>query len=222
MLQATTIQFITNLATNNNKPWFDANRKHYEAAKADFNAFIQQIINGLAQQEPALSTLQVKDCTFRINRDVRFSANKDPYKTNMGAGFSLGGKKLTTAGYYLHIQPGASFVAGGLYMPEGNQLAQIRQEVDYNFAAFQAIVSAKAFTKTYKTLQVENGMQLVRPPKGYEASNPAIHYLRLKSFVATIAIPNEQLSSKTLVAKVLQHFATAQPLVSFLNTAIAV
>lgn len=122
MIQKATIQFLKDLKLNNHKDWFEANRKVYEAAKADYLQFVASVLKGLVANDETLALLQPKDCTFRINRDVRFSKNKAPYKTNMGAGFSKGGKKMMLAGYYFHLEPGASFIAGGVWMPMAPEL----------------------------------------------------------------------------------------------------
>jgi uncharacterized protein (TIGR02453 family) len=155
---------------------------------------------------------------FRINRDVRFSANKAPYKTNMGAWMNVGGKKLWNAGYYFHIEPGNSFLAAGLYQPEPKLLANIRQEIDYNFDSFKKIVEDKKFVKTFGGLSKSEGMTLSRPPKGYDITNPAIDYLKHKSFVATLQITNVELLDKNLLKNTLNHFKQLAPLVQFFNT----
>jgi uncharacterized protein (TIGR02453 family) len=118
MIQASTLKFLKELKKNNNKPWFDANRKRYEEAKKDFENFIQQVINAHSKKDKTLASLKAKDCMFRINRDVRFSKDKSPYKTNLGASINKGGRKaFQTAGYYFHLEPGQLFVGGGVYQP---------------------------------------------------------------------------------------------------------
>ena len=114
MLQPSTLKFLKDLKKNNNKPWFDEHRKQYENSKADILVLTTQMINAIAIFDKPIGILQPKNCTFRINRDVRFSKNKDPYKSNMAAYFNKDGKKGIGAGYYLHIEPGKSFAAGGI------------------------------------------------------------------------------------------------------------
>ena len=221
MLQPTTLAFLTDLKANNNKPWFDANRPAYEAAKADFVQLITKLIDGLGTLDPAIAEtpLQAKSCIFRINRDVRFSNNKSPYKSNFGAWFNKGGKKLQSAGYYFNLEPGGSFVAGGLYMPDATVLATIRQEIDYNLAEFEGLLAQPAFTKHFNGLSREESLQ--RPPKGYEATNPAIEYLKLKSFTAGHNLTDDALTKPTLTNQVLDAFAGLQPLVAYLNRAVS-
>jgi uncharacterized protein (TIGR02453 family) len=221
MLQKSTIQFLSSLHKNNNKEWFEKNRKIYEAAKADFLELAQSLITGIAKFDATIGHLEPKQCVFRINRDVRFSKNKAPYKNNMGASMNKGGKKIMKAGYYFHVEPsGESFVAGGIYMPEAADLQKLRQEIDYNFTDFKKIITSKAFVNEFKTLSNGEGMKLSRPPKGYELDNPAIEYLKHKSFIATAPIVTAQLSDKDLVKNTLAKFKILYPLVQFINEAM--
>lgn len=218
MLTNSTIKFLKGIKKNNSKEWFDANRKAYDAAKLEYLEFVTEVLGKMKLIDPSLGELQPKQCVFRINRDVRFSANKDPYKTNFGASFSKGGKKINCAGYYFHLEPGECFIGGGYWMPEAADLAKIRQEIDYSFDEFKSIISSKSFKKVYPELNQES--KLVRPPKGYEADNHAIEYLKLKNFVVLAPISDEDLLDKNLVKKVIMHFETLKPLVDFLNRAI--
>jgi uncharacterized protein (TIGR02453 family) len=221
MIQKETIQFLKDLSKNNNKNWFETNRKKYEVAKENDVQVVQQLINGIASFDAAIGDLEAKKCLFRINRDVRFSANKDPYKTNMGAWFNEGGKKLMNAGYYFHLEPGKSFLAGGMYMPDAALLAKVRQEIDYNLNDFKKIVEAKKFVAAFGGLSKAEGMLLVRPPKGYDISNPAIAYLKHKSFVATTPLTDAQIMDKGFVKNAVTHFKLLHPLVQFLNVIYA-
>lgn len=217
MLSPSTIKFLKDLKKNNNKPWFDKNRKEYEKAKADFSQYIQQVIDQLAKKDPTVQSLVAKDCMFRINRDVRFSKDKSPYKTNMGAFINRGGKKSLFAGYYFHCEPGQSFTGGGLWMPMPPELKKVRQEIDYNFAAFRKIISSKKFKSVYTDLSRDPEYVLARLPKGYEADNPAAAYLKLKSFVAMTSIKDTDLIAKDLVKKTVASFEALQPLIEFIN-----
>ena len=117
MLQPATLSFLKDLKKNNNKEWFDTNRSRYDNAKADFESFVEAVLTPLRKIDPTVADLKAKDCTFRINRDVRFSKNKAPYKSNMAMYIAKGGKKTNHAGYYFHCEPGHCFVGGGLWMP---------------------------------------------------------------------------------------------------------
>jgi uncharacterized protein (TIGR02453 family) len=198
----------------------DANRAPYLAAKADFENFVAQVIDKTGALDADIKILQAKNCVFRMNRDVRFSKDKSPYKTNMGASFAKGGKKSIYAGYYFHCQPGNSFVGGGLWMPMPGDLLKIRQEIDYNFRDFSKIIHSKKFSAQYAGLNMDSEYRLVRPPKGYDESNPAIAYIKLKSFVAMKPVADTELTSKTLVKDTVTAFAALQPLVQFINQAL--
>jgi uncharacterized protein (TIGR02453 family) len=220
MLQTATLKFLKDLANNNNKPWMDDNRERYLAAKADFESFVAQVIAKLGAIDADIEPLQAKDCTFRLNRDIRFSADKSPYKTNMGASFARGGKKSMYAGYYFHCQPGSSFVGGGIWMPMPPQLQKLRQEIDYNFNDFKKIVEGKKFRAQYPGLSQDSEYTLTRPPKGYDDSNPAIGYIKLKSLVSMRPIKDAELTAPTLVKETIAAFAALQPLVDFINHAL--
>lgn len=217
MLQQPTIDFLKKLEKNNNKEWFDKNRKVYEAAKTDFEGFIMAVHAGLAKSEPAMAGQKAKDSIFRIFRDVRFGKDKTPYKSHFGAYMSRGGRKAPDAGYYLHLEPGKSFLAGGIWMPEGPVVKKIRQEIDYNFKEFSTIINKAAFKKQFKKWE---GEQLKTVPQGYAADNPAIEFLKMKSFIVSTPIDEKDMMSKTGVTKVVNVFAAMKPLVDFLNRAL--
>lgn len=220
MLQSSTLKFLKDLKKNNNKPWFDAHRKEYESAKADFVAFIQTVIDKHSKSDPTIKSITAKECIFRINRDIRFSKDKSPYKTNMGAYINRGGKKSIFGGYYFHCEPGQSFVGGGLWMPMPPELNKVRQEIDYNFDAFKKIITSKKFKSVYKDLSRESEYVLTRLPKGYEPTNPAAEYLKMKSFVALTSLKDSDLTSKDLVRKTTEAFTALQPLIEFINESL--
>jgi len=217
MLQSSTILFLKNLKKNNTKEWFDTNRKVYEAAKKDFLELTTNILKKISKTDETLIHLQPKDCIFRINRDIRFSKDKSPYKTNMGMSIARAGKKGVSAGYYFHLEPGQCFVGGGIYMPMPDDLKKVRQEVDYCFAEFSSIIKAKAFKNIYGDVEKTSDLSLSRPPKGYDDSNPAIEYLKLKSYVATAPVSDEDLTSKQLENKIITAFEALKPLIDFIN-----
>jgi uncharacterized protein (TIGR02453 family) len=218
MIEQTTIQFLKGLHKNNNREWFLANKVKYEAAKNNFFQFVETTLSAIQKFDNNLNELTPKQCVFRINRDVRFSKNKDPYKNNFGASFSKGAKKIVAAGYYFHLEPGNSFIGGGLWMPEATDLQKLRQEIDYCYKEFSSIINNKKFANTFGTLSDE--AKLSRPPKGYEIDNPAIEYLKLKSFTAIIPLKDTEILDKGIVQKTTEIFKTLSPLVHFLNRAI--
>ena len=218
MIKKETVDFLKTLKKNNSKEWFDNNRTKYLAAKENYLDFVTEILDALKTIDPTLQDIQPKNCVFRINRDVRFSANKNPYKTNFGASFSKGGKKIACAGYYFHLEPGACFIGGGYWMPMADDLNKIRQEIDYSFDEFKNIIQQRAFKNTFDAL--DNKEKLIRPPKGYEKDNPALEYLKLKNFIVMSSIEDNELLEKDLIPKVISHFKVMKPLVDFLNRAI--
>lgn len=221
MIQSSTLKFLKDLKKNNNKPWFDAHRKAYESAKADFINFIQAVIDQHGKNDSGIKTLTAKECLFRINRDVRFSKDKSPYKTNMGASINKGGRKaVNTAGYYFHLEPGKAFLGGGLYQPMPEELKKVRQEIDYNLADFKKIINSKAFKKHYPGLDKSAEFLLSRVPKGYEADNPAAEYLKLKSYIAMVDVSDAELGSKTMVKRTVDAFKALQPLIEFMNNSM--
>ncbi len=219
MLQPSILKFLKDLAKNNNKPWFDAHRPQYETAKADFYAMVEKLIPAIAKFDEPIGLLVVKQCVFRINRDVRFSKNKSPYKNNMACYFNQAGKSGSGAGYYLHIEPGKSFAAGGIWVPEAPVLAGIRQEIDYNYSELKKIIENKKF-KTAFSEGLKSNDTLVRPPKGYDENNPAIEYLKMKSFIVSKSFADVDLQDKNFVADVANIFKSMKPLIDFLNTAL--
>ena len=219
MLQPSTIKFLKELKKNNNKPWFETNRKSYEAAKEDYISLIDSVIAAISKFDEPIGNLKAKECIFRINRDVRFSKDKSPYKSNMGAFIKPGGKKVNAPGYYFHCEPGQSFAAGGLYMPEPAQLAKIRQEIDYNFDEWEEILHHKTFRK-YFTKGVDGIDVLSRPPKGYAEDNPAIAYLKMKSFIVSRPLTDAELLDKNLTREIAKTFEAMKPMIDFLNHAM--
>ncbi len=220
MLQSSTIKFLKDLKKNNTKEWFDKNRKIYEAAKQDFLDLTTEVLKGIASKDNTVAHLEPKKCLFRINRDVRFSKDKSPYKTNMGMSIAKGGKVGISAGYYFHLEPGACFIGGGIYMPMPDEVKKIRQEIDYNFKDFKTIISSKKFIAAFGDITKSAEFSLTRPPKGYDENNPAIEYIKLKSWTASCTLNDTELTDKNLVKTIVSTFEALKPLLDFLNRAI--
>jgi len=217
MVQPTTIEFLKELKSNNSKSWFDQNRKRYDKMKSDYISLAGRILEQMKDIDPSLDMVTAKDCIFRINRDVRFSADKSPYKTNLGIALHPGGKKFNLAAYYLHIEPGQSFIGGGLWMPEAPLLSKVRKEIHYFYHDLVDILNNPLYKKTFGSLDVEDGQKLTRPPKGYKAEDPAIEFLKLKSFTASTPLPDEMLTSDKLVGHIIDTFTILKPLIGFIN-----
>ncbi len=220
MIETSTFKFLKELNKNNNKEWFEKNRKQYENAKVNFLQFAKELIIGFGKIDASIAHLEPKKIIFRINRDMRFSKDKSPYKTNMGLFLSKSGKNATHAGYYFHLQPGECFVGGGLYMPMPDILAKVRQEIDYNWAEFNKIITNKKFVSHFKELDKLKEYTLTRPPKGYDDNNPAIEYLKMKTWIAGKKISDEELLDKKIIKNLVGSFEALKPTIDFFNRAI--
>lgn len=214
MLSKDTLSFLEELKLNNDRDWFDTNRKRYQAAKKDVENLIEQLIPTLAEFDPSLTGLKPKECTFRIFRDVRFSNDKRPYKTNMGAYMSRGGRKSPYSGYYLHIEPGNCFLAAGVWMPPSDVLKAIRQEIDYNADEFKGILSKPNFKKLFPVLE---GEKLKTAPRDYPKDHPEIEYLKHKSFLVVTPLKDSDLTDKGFTTKAAKIYLEAKPLNDFIN-----
>jgi len=210
-------KFLDGLSKHNTKEWFDDHRKEYESLRKSWIDYVQGIIEGIQGFDPLLGPLEASKCIFRINKDIRFSKDKSPYKTNFGAIMNKGGKKEMFSGYYLHFDPKEIFVAGGAYQPTPELLAKLRQEIDYNFSEFKGIAESKEAKKRFHEL---GGEKLSRPPKGYELENPAIQYLKHKSFIWVQNFTLEEALSPKFKQEVLKSFKTMKPLNDFINRCI--
>ncbi len=220
MLQPSTLAYIKKLSKNNNKAWFEENRQQFESAKVDFELLVKTVIENFGGTDPDIALLEPKKCIFRQYRDIRFSKDKTPYKQHMGASFDRGGKNSGFAGYYLHIEPGnKSMAGGGIWMPDAPRLKKVRQEIDYNWDEFSAIINNRNFKTIYGDLEAGE-YKLSREPKGYEKDNPAIEYLKLKSFVGIRTLSDEELTSEEIAAHIVNCFTALMPLVKFINRAL--
>lgn len=221
MLGKSTISFLSGLAKNNNREWFEKHRSDYDLVKTDFQNLVINVLEAHQKQDEDLAPLTVKDCLFRINRDIRFAKDKSPYKSNIAASMSKGGKKSHFAGYYIHIEPGKSFVGGGIWVPMPPETKKIRQEIDYSFSEFNKIIGTTAFKKNYpEGLEISAEIQLTNIPKGYEKDNPAAEFLKMKSWIATHNLTDVELTSKDLTRQILSAFKALQPLIKFLNRSL--
>jgi uncharacterized protein (TIGR02453 family) len=213
-----TFDFLKKIKKNNNKDWFDKNKQHYLSAKEEYEQVVQQVIDLIAKFDKPIAGLQAKNATFRIYKDVRFSKDKTPYKINFGASINPGGKKSELPGYYMHIEPGNSFLAGGSWMPMPDKLAAIRQEIDYNFDDFKKILANKEFKKYFGGLSEED--KLVNPPKGYDKENRAVEILKNKHFVVIHYIKDEVVLGKEYAKYTAQVFKAMHPFIMFLREAM--
>lgn len=212
------LNFLELLAANNNKEWFHANKAMYQQALKKFETVISSVIESVSGFDRNLGQPSAKDTIFRIFRDVRFSKDKSPYKTNMGAFISPGGRKGVKAGYYIHVEPGKSFVGGGIYMPEPEQLKKIRQEIYFNADEFKSIISDKKFKAVFGPLATWD--KLKRPPKDFPADFPDIELLMYKSYVAGHNLADKEVESEDFIGIAIEVCKTLKPMNDFLNRAI--
>ena len=220
MIKAETLQFLQNLAKNNNREWFQKHKEQYILARENALQQTQLIIRQLAKTDDTISAdLNPENCLMRVYRDIRFSKNKTPYKTNIGIGISGNGKNFNGPGYYIHIQPDSSFVGGGVWQPETGHLKAIRQEIDYNGSEFLEIVQSPSFIKFFGELSTED--QLKTAPKGYPADHELINFIRLKSFVVSRNFSDKELQNNNFADNVIETFEKMYPLIVFLRNAIA-
>lgn len=209
--------FLKELEKNNTKVWFDENRPAYDASRSAFITLVQDWIDAVIANEPSLEGQSAKTSVFRINRDVRFSTNKNPYKTNFSAYLAKGGKKYPGAGFYLHIDPKGSFLACGIWMPPAPVLQAIRQEIDYNLDEYESILKELNNKGVYDEMSSD---RLSRPPKGYEPNNPALEHLKQKSFVRAIQLDEALLKDQDVVQKLTKHCLQLNAYAAFLNRAV--
>lgn len=214
------LKFLKDLAKNNHRDWFEKNKPKYLEAKQGFEEVVGAVLKELVKFEEGLAGLDPKKLPFRIYRDVRFSKDKRPYKTNMGAGFSPNGRLIQEPGYYLHIQPGnKSFMAGGIYMPDAANLARIRQEIDYNPERLKKIMKERKFRTLFGDFDEFD--KLKTAPKGYPKDHPDIEWLKLKSFIVEMPFTDKHVTDKKFVGMIATGCRTIKPLNDYIRDAIA-
>jgi uncharacterized protein (TIGR02453 family) len=218
MINKTTISFLKELKLNNNREWFLSKDADYKKSKQEYTLLIERVIAQIGKKSKAYADIEPSKCLFRINRDVRFSHNKAPYKTNFGASINIYGKKSPKAGFYIHIEPGSSFVGGGVYMPPADILFKVRQEIDYNFKEFTKILKHKDFVKFYGHIDMEGSLK--NPPRGFSKENEAIEFLKLKSFVAFSNFKDKDLQQENLAELIANKLIALIPLIEFINNAV--
>ena len=174
-----TIQFLRDIDVHNNRDWFNTNKEAYQAALDNFTQFVDSLITHISRFDARMKHHEAKDAIFRIYRDTRFSKDKTPYKTYFGASLMGRGSGVMEAGYYLHLKPEGSFLAGGLHMPDAGTLQKVRMAISSRSAAFHKIIAAKAFKENF-TIE---GEQLARVPKGFSKDDPMAEYLRHKDLL---------------------------------------
>jgi len=213
-------KFLAGLKAHNRKSWFETHRAEYDALRSEFEELVQEVILRVARFEPEVADVTPRECIYRIYRDVRFAKDKSPYKTNFSAGIGPTGKKGGAESYYFHIDAaGKLLVAGGIYMPDGRQLLQIRRAIADDPRGFQAIVTSAAFRRRFGGLYDKDSLK--RPPRGFDCDHPAMEWLKLKRYVAWSEKPASAVGSSKLAAYVADECRALQPLSSWLRAALA-
>ena len=210
------LDFLSVLKRNNTREWFQDHKEEYESAKKEMLLLLQTLIEKIAVFDPSIGQLEAKNCLFRIYRDVRFSKNKEPYKTNMGGFFSIGGRKGGNAGYYIHLEPGNCFLGGGIYRPEASRLKAIRDEIAYTGADLKDIIENVTFKKYFSEIK---GESLVRPPKDFEPEHEYIDFLKMKSFTVFHQFDDPVSRDSKIIDEIVPFYKVMMPFNSFLNKA---
>ncbi len=216
-IKKTTLDFLTAIKCNNNRDWFMANRQLYLEAKDNFDSFVQEIINEIIRFDPILKGLEAKSCVYRFNRDIRFSNDKSPYKSHLGAFIVKGGKKNGDkfAGYYFHVEPGdKSILAGGAYMPPSPWLSAIREKISESPDEFVKIINSKNFKKYFGKIE---GEKLKSMPRGYAAGHPQSELLKYKSYLIMNEVPDKMVLSNEYFDHVIKVFQAMKPVNDYLN-----
>lgn len=220
MISPETLEFLQGLKENNSREWFQEHKPEYERARQDVLLLTGRLIECISSIDPVVPPeLDPKTCVMRIYRDIRFSKDKTPFKTNFGIAISANGKNFNGPGYYVHLEPGKSFVAGGSWFPEPGQLKCIRQEIDYNSSEWNQIMNDPGFRESFRGLGQEGKLKTV--PKGYPADHPDIEYLKLKSFTASQAFSDQQLAHADAIGNIKKTFQHLYPMIVFLRNAIS-
>jgi uncharacterized protein (TIGR02453 family) len=210
----TSFDFLLELQFNNNRQWFQNNEEFYKKAKTEFEDFTAELIAGLGKFDSEIGDLSPKDCTFRIYRDVRFSKDKEPYKNNMGAFIVKGGKKSPFAGYYVHLEPGGSFVGGGVYMPEKSVLDAIRNEIYSNPETLKIILNQKEFSSYFNEIY---GEKLKTAPKGFPKDFADIELLKHKHYALAHSLCDDFWTNENLSAEILKVFKAMKDFNDYFN-----
>ncbi len=208
------LRFLEELNQHNYKAWFDQNRAAYETPRDTFEQFVDTLIDELRDSDH-LQGLSARDCIFRINRDIRFTKDKSPYKTNLSATIAPGGRKSTRLGYYVSIAPhGQSLAAGGLHMPTSEQLARFRQAIDRDAATFKEITQGSAFMQTFGALE---GEKLKTAPQGYDREHPDIELLKLKQITVVHNFTDNEVVGRAFPGQVVSVCRAMKPFLDNLN-----
>lgn len=213
------LDFLNDLHRNNNRPWFEQNKERYRRAQQSFNGFIQQLIYGIREFDPSIEGVEVKDCTYRIYRDIRFSHDKSPYKTHFGAFIAPGGRKGGYSGYYFHLEAdgatytGSHLIAAGSYCPPPKILESIRTDIFDRPQEFLTLLD------TASGFSLDDEFRVKRLPKGFPADFEYADYLKYKDYTLYRTLSDEEVLSPGLLGNVLAECRKVQPYLAWINRA---
>ncbi len=217
MIESIVYEFLTELKSNNDREWFTDNKPFYQKARISFENSVREFIAMIHEIDNTIGILEPKDCVFRIYRDTRFAKDKTPYKINMGAYVVNGGRKSPRGGYYLHVEPGASFIAGGVYCPPADVLKKVRREV-YNFTSeFKEIIYDKTFSQFFPEMYQD---KLKMAPKGFPKDFEDIDLLKYKSYIVSHDLSDAEMTGSTAKEIIKRAIETLKPLNDFINRGI--
>lgn len=213
-----TLAFLSKIKKNNNTEWMKSHKDEFLEARKEFEILVQEVIVRLSQWDEKFQYLEPKNCTFRFNRDIRFSDNKNPYKENFAAFFAAGGKKSYLPGYYVSISPKEIFVGGGLWHPESDKLIKVRRFIGEHGDELVKILKDKKFKKTFGEISTEDTLK--RVPRGFEADHPYADYIKLKSFVASKDFSPKEALEKNFGQKIDKAMQDLKPFNDFFKKAL--
>ncbi|MBN1183278.1 MAG: DUF2461 domain-containing protein [Bacteroidales bacterium] len=217
ILNTTILEFLKTLSNNNNREWFQENKKWYNEARENFELFVNMMIAEISKFDPLIKTISAKESIYRIYRDTRFSNDKTPYKTNFGAHIVQSGRKSGLAGYYLHIEPGGCFIGGGIYMPEAPVLKAVRNEIYGNTEEFKKILNNSAFKKLFPKIY---GDKLKKAPKDFPNDFKDVDLLKFKSYTLLKEYDEASILKKAFFPEIIKAFNLMYAFNQFINRAI--
>lgn len=213
------LSFLRDLANNNNRDWFHTHKARYQESLDYFRNFAGSILRGMSAFDPSLGNLDPKDNIFRIYKDVRFSKDKSPYKTHFGCWMTKGGRKSTDAGYYFHLEPEKTFLAAGVWMPPGEQLKLIRQEIVFNPDAYFKVINNPLLKEKYERGGKED--MLKKGPAGFSKDFEHLEEIKYKHYIFSRNYSDAELLAPNLENRVVKDYQGLYPLVDYLNHAMS-
>jgi uncharacterized protein (TIGR02453 family) len=211
------LSFLRDVAANNNRPWFQANKARYDEAREAFDDIARRLIAGIAAFDPSVAPLTVKDCTYRFYRDIRFSQDKSPYKRHFGCYVDAMGKKSLHGGYYFHLQPDECMTAGGCWWLPTNILNVVRETIVDNTDAFRSIVEADSFKKLFPTLTFD---PLKVMPRGVPRDYAFPQYVKCRNYCVSHPLPDDFFKGTGWMDEVLRQFEQMKPFMDFVNDVV--